>query len=105
MGWFSGLIKAGEKGVTKDLEKEAVKAGEKALEKGVEKDVAKNVEKGVTQGFSSGTMLAVATLPVVGGAIVAIMTADTAKEAFDDLIDNPVALAVVAGVAFLLLRK
>jgi hypothetical protein len=105
MGFFSSFFKAGEKGAIKDLEKEAVKAGEKALEKGVEKDVAKNVEKGVSQGFSSGTMIAVATLPIIGGVVTAMMTADTAKEAFDDLIDNPVALGIVAGVAFLLLRK
>lgn len=105
MGWLSGLFKAGEKSVTKDIEREAVKAGEKAIEKGIEKDVAKNVEKGVSQGFSSGTMLAVAGLPIIGGVVVAMMTADTAKEALDDLIDNPMALAVVAGVAFLILRK
>ena len=105
MGWFSGFFKAGEKAAVKDLEKEAVKAGEKALEKGLEKDVAKNVEKGVTQGFSSGTMLAVAALPIIGGVAVSMMTADTAKEAFDDLIANPMALAVVAGVAFLVLKK
>lgn len=105
MGYFSSFFKAGEKGLAKDIEKEATKAGEKAIEKGIDKDVAKGVEKGVNQGFSSGTMIAVAGLPIIGGVVVAMMTADTAKEAFDDLIDNPMALAVVAGVAFLLLRK
>jgi len=105
MGWFSGLFKSAEKGIVKDVEKEAVKAGEEALAKGIEKDVAKNVEKGVRQGMSAGTMIAIAGLPIIGGVAVAMMTADTAKEAFDDLIDNPMALAVVAGVAILLLKK
>jgi cytochrome c biogenesis protein CcdA len=105
MGWFSGLFKSAEKGAVKDLEKEAVKAGEQAVAKGIEKDVAKNVEKGVGQGFSAGTMIAVASLPIVGGVITAMMTADTAKEAFDDLLDNPTALVIIGGVAFLILRK
>ena len=105
MGFFSSFFKASEKAVGKDIEKEAVKAGEKAIEKGIEKDVAKNVEKGVTQGFSSGTMIAVASLPIIGGVITAMMTADTAKEAWDDLLDNPTALVIIGGVAFLILRK
>ena len=105
MGWLSSLFKSAEKGVAKDIEKEAAKAGEEALARGLEKDVAKNVEKGVNQGMSATTMLAIAGLPVVGGVFVAMITADTAKEAFDDLLDNPVALAVVAGVAILILKK
>jgi cytochrome c biogenesis protein CcdA len=105
MGLFSGLTKAVEKGAVKDVEKEAVKAGEEALAKGVEKDVAKNVEKGVNQGFSAATMLAVASLPVVGGVLTAVLTADTAKEALDDILANPMAMVVIGGVVFLVLRK
>lgn len=105
MGWWSSLFRAGEKAIVKDVEKEAVQAGEKALAKGLDKAVAKDVEKGVRQGMSATTMIAIASLPIIGGVAVAMMTADTAKEAFDDLINNPVALAVVAGVAIIILKK
>ena len=106
MGIFSKLFgRAGEKALEKDIAKEAESATEKALEKGLSEDTARGVGKGVNQGFSASTMLAVAALPVVGGFAVAFMTADTAKEVVDDLIDNPAALAVIAGVAFLILKR
>lgn len=106
MGFLSKLFgRAAERGAEKDLAKEAESATEKALEKGLSEDAAKGVGKGVNQGYSASTMLAVAALPVIGGVAVAFMTADTAKEVLDDLIDNPAALAVIAGVAFLILKR
>ena len=88
MGWFSGITKAFEKDVSKD----------------VTKDLEKSEAKAVEKGMSSGTVAVIAGVPVVGQFLLGLYAADNVTEVANTLIENPVALAVVAGTAILILR-
>lgn len=88
MGWLSGAGKATAGAAAEGAEKAGAKAG-----------------AGAAGGASSGALVALAALPVIGTTIVAVLSAETASDALDKLLENPAALAVVGGIVLLMVMK
>jgi hypothetical protein len=86
MGWFSGAGKA-----------TAGAAGEGAGKAGA--------KAGAGAATSSGALVALASIPVIGSVIVGVLSAETAADALDKLLENPAALAVVGGIVLLMVMK
>ena len=76
-----------------------------AAEGGAASAAGKAAGKGAAGATSSGALVALAALPVIGTTIVAVLSAETAADAFDALLENPAALAVVGGVVLLMVMK
>jgi hypothetical protein len=49
--------------------------------------------------------VALAAIPVIGTVIVGVLSAETAADALDKLLENPAALAVVGGIVLLMVMK
>lgn len=79
--------------IAKEAEQSAVKAGEKAG------------TKAASSGVSGAAMAAVATLPIIGTTLATIFTATSASDIVNTLAENPAALAVLGGLAVLILVK
>jgi len=93
MGWLGGAGKAAGSA-----------AGEGAAE-GAGRAAGKGAAGAAAGGTSSGALVALAALPVIGTTIVAVLSAETAADAFDKLLENPAALAVVGGIVLLMVMK
>jgi hypothetical protein len=89
MGWISGVTKSA--------------AG--AAESGAASGAGKAAGKGAAGTASSGALVALAAIPVIGTTLTAVLAADTASDAFQALLDNPAALAIVGGLALFMVMK
>ncbi len=76
-----------------------------AAEGGAASAAGKAGAKAGAGGASSGALVALAAIPVIGTTLTAVLAAETASDAFEALLDNPAALAVVGGIVFLMVMK
>ena len=80
--------------------KSGIKSAEEATVKASEKAIAKNA------GGVSGTAVVIASaIPVIGTTLATIFVAKSATDVVDELVKHPEVLAVLGGLAVLILIK
>ena len=80
------------------------KSGIKSIEEATIKSTAKASAKNA--GGISGTVVVIASaIPVIGATIATIWVAETSQDVVDELLAHPEALAVLGGLAVLVLIK